>query len=95
MGRISKWEVKLNEFIIDFVHRSSIQSQALADFIFDWTPSLQDEAAQSNDVVCTIFYDGSWGSFGARAPTVIVSSSNVKTSYVVRLQFQCRNNIVE
>jgi hypothetical protein len=31
-GRVRKWAAKLNEFIIDFVHRSSIQSQALADF---------------------------------------------------------------
>jgi hypothetical protein len=34
-GRIGKWVVKLNEFTIDYVHRSSIQSQALADFIVD------------------------------------------------------------
>jgi hypothetical protein len=36
--RIRKWATELNEFIIDFVHRSSIQSQTLADFIADWTP---------------------------------------------------------
>jgi hypothetical protein len=38
-GQIGKWAVELNEFIIDFFHRSSIQSQALADFIVDWTLS--------------------------------------------------------
>jgi hypothetical protein len=32
-GRIGKWAAKLNDFSIDYVHRSSIQSQALADFI--------------------------------------------------------------
>jgi hypothetical protein len=37
-SRIGKWEAELNEFVIDFVHRSYIQSQALADFITDWTP---------------------------------------------------------
>jgi hypothetical protein len=37
-GRIGKWAAELNEFSIDYVHRSSIQSQALADFIADWTP---------------------------------------------------------
>jgi hypothetical protein len=34
-GRIGKWAAELNEFCIDYVHRSSIQSQALADFIAD------------------------------------------------------------
>jgi hypothetical protein len=37
-GRVGKWVAELNEFTIDYVHRSSIQSQALADFIADWTP---------------------------------------------------------
>jgi hypothetical protein len=37
-GRIGKWAAELNEFTIDYVHRSSIQSQELADFIADWTP---------------------------------------------------------
>jgi hypothetical protein len=36
--RIGKWTAELNELTIDYVHISSIQSQALADFIADWTP---------------------------------------------------------
>jgi hypothetical protein len=36
-GRIGKWAAELNEFSIDYVHRSSIQSQALAEFIAGWT----------------------------------------------------------
>jgi hypothetical protein len=32
-GRVGKLAAELNEFTINFVHRSSIQSQALADFI--------------------------------------------------------------
>jgi hypothetical protein len=35
-GRIGKWATDLNEFIIDIIHRSSVQSQALADFIAEW-----------------------------------------------------------
>jgi hypothetical protein len=31
--RVGKWAAELNEFTIDYVQRSSIQSQALADFI--------------------------------------------------------------
>jgi hypothetical protein len=37
-GRVGKWATELNEFTIEYVHRSSIQSQALADFIVVWTP---------------------------------------------------------
>jgi hypothetical protein len=33
LGRIGKWATELNEFVIDFVHRLSIQFQTLADFI--------------------------------------------------------------
>jgi hypothetical protein len=36
IGRIGKWAAELNEFTIDYVHRSSIQSQAL-DRIYDRT----------------------------------------------------------
>jgi hypothetical protein len=42
-GRIKKWAAELKEFTIDYVHRSSIQPQALADFIADWTPEAQGE----------------------------------------------------
>jgi hypothetical protein len=41
--RIGKWAAELNEFTIDYVHRSSIQSQALADFIADWTQGLREK----------------------------------------------------
>jgi hypothetical protein len=34
-GRIGKWAMELNEFTIDYVHRSSIQSHVLVDFIAD------------------------------------------------------------
>jgi hypothetical protein len=40
-GRVGKWAAELNEFTIDYVHKSSIHSQALADFIANWTPGLR------------------------------------------------------
>jgi hypothetical protein len=47
-GRIGKWAAELNEFNIDYVHRSSILSQALTDFIADWTPGAQEEEANKD-----------------------------------------------
>jgi hypothetical protein len=35
--RIRKWATELNEFVVDFEHRVAIKSQALTDFVADWT----------------------------------------------------------
>jgi hypothetical protein len=93
--RIGKWAAELNEFTIDYVHRSSIQSQALADFIADWTPGDQGEEATKDAEAWTVFCDGSWGTFGAGAAAVLVAPSKVRTCYAVKLDFSCTNNIAE
>jgi ribonuclease HI len=92
---IRKWAAELNKFTIDYVHRSSIQSQALAEFIAYWTPGAQDEEAIKDVEAWTIFCDGTWGTFGARAAVVLVAPSKVITCYAIKLDFSCTNNIVE
>jgi ribonuclease HI len=94
-GRIGKWATELNEFTIDYMHRSSIQSQALADFIADWTPGAHEEGTSKDAEAWIVFCDGSWGAFGAGAATVLVAPSKVKTCYAVKLDFSCTNNIAE
>jgi hypothetical protein len=54
-GRIGKWVAELNEFTIEYVHRSSIQSQGVADFIADWTPGAQGEEATKDAEAWTVF----------------------------------------
>jgi ribonuclease HI len=93
--RIGKCVAELNKFSIDYVHRSSIQSQALADFIADWTPGAQEEEPNKDAEAWTVFCDGSWETFGAGAAAVLVAPSKVRTCYAVRLDFSCKNNIVE
>jgi ribonuclease HI len=94
-GRIGKWAVELNEFTIDYVHRSSIQSQALAGFIADWTPEAQEEEINKDAEAWTVFCYGSWGTFGAGAAAVLVAPSKVRTCYAAKLDFSCTNNIAE
>jgi hypothetical protein len=94
-GRIGKWDMELNEFTIDYVHRSSIQSQALADFIVDWTLGAQGEEATKDVEAWTIFCDESWGNFGAGAGAILVAPSKVRTCYAIKLDFSCTNNIAE
>jgi hypothetical protein len=92
-GRVGKWAAELNEFTIDFVHRSSIQSQALADFIADWMPGAQHEERIKDDETWIVFCDGSWGAFGAGAVAILISPSKIRTCYAARLEFSCTNNI--
>jgi hypothetical protein len=94
-GRVGKWAAELNEFTIDYVHRSSIQSQALADFIADWTPGAQDEKITKDNETWTMFCDGSWGTFGAGAAAILISPSKIRTCYAARLELNCTNNITE
>jgi hypothetical protein len=93
--RIGKWVAELNEFTIDYVHRSSIQSQALADFIAYWTPRAQGEEVTKDVEAWTAFCDRSWGTFSAGAAAVLVAPSKVRTCYAIKLDFSCTNNIAE
>jgi ribonuclease HI len=94
-SRVGKWATELNEFTIDYVHRSSIQSQALADYIADWTLGAQDEERIKDEEAWMVLCDGSWGTFGVGAGTILISPSKIRTSYAARLEFSCRNNIAE
>jgi hypothetical protein len=84
-GSIGKWAAELNEFTIDYVHRSSIQSQALADFIADWTPGDHEEEVNKDVEAWTVFCDGCWGTFGVGAAAVLVAPS--KSKHVMQPSF--------
>jgi ribonuclease HI len=55
----------------------------------------QEEEINKDAKARTVFYDGSWGTFGAGAAAVLVAPSKVKTCYAARLDFSCTNNIAE
>ena len=95
MRRIGKWATELNEFVIDFVHRPSISFHALADFITEWTLEDQNETFVQENEIWTIFYDGSWGTFGVGAIAILISPSKIRTSYATKLEFQCTKNIAK
>jgi ribonuclease HI len=42
-----------------------------------------------------VFYDGSWGTFGADAAAILISPSKIRTYYAARLEFRCTNNIAK
>jgi hypothetical protein len=92
--RIGKWAIELSQFEITYVPRTAIKSQALADFMADWTPSVQSIPQPSNQA-WVIFTDGAWGQSGAGASTVLVAPSGLRSKYAARLEFRATNNIAE
>ena len=98
--RISKWALKLSQYVVDFERRSAIKSQVLADFIADWTESNRYGTEPMQDEYWTIHCDGAWGLQGVGIATVIMSPSRIKLRYAARLEFirhtdKCINNIAE
>jgi ribonuclease HI len=42
-----------------------------------------------------MFFNGSWGTFGAGAAAILISLSKIKTCFAARLEFNCTNNIAQ
>ena len=86
--------MELCPFSLDFQCCTTIKSQALVDFIVEWTDL---NAPPSNDTVeqWQMFFDGSLNINEARARVFFVSPNKDKLCYVLRLHFPASNNVVE
>nr|AAP06851.1 putative polyprotein [Oryza sativa Japonica Group]ABF95101.1 retrotransposon protein, putative, unclassified [Oryza sativa Japonica Group] len=103
-GRVVKWAVKLSEFDLHFEPRHAIKSQALADFVAEWTPAPEPvsipEASSGPSQLPHIAYwvmqfDGSLSLQGAGAGVTLTSPSGDVLRYLVRLDFRATNNMAE
>ena len=56
IGQIGKWATKIYDFTIGFVGRNTIKSQALADFLVDWTPNTHN-TAEVTEPIWTVHID--------------------------------------
>ena len=79
---------------IKFVPRAVIKSQALADFVAEWT-EIQAQTPEISHEYWTIYFDGSVMGPGAGAGVVLVSPEGGKFRYAVRLHFPASNNVAE
>ena len=78
IGKIGKWYTELNEFVVDFEHRSTIKSEALADFIIDWTLAAYDTTIQFEEPIWTVHCDGAWGMNGAGITAILTPPKGPK-----------------
>jgi ribonuclease HI len=93
-GRVAKWGIELAAFEIEYKPRQAIKSQALVDFIADWTESKDGTVAPEPDC-WTLHFDGSKAMGGSGAGVVLKSPQGDKMHYVLQILFKATNNIAE
>jgi hypothetical protein len=93
-GRISKWAVELGALNIDFTPRKAIKSQALANFVIEWTKIQQP---MSNIILghWKMYFDGSLKLGGAGAGVLFISLDKKQLKYVLQILWQATNNEAE
>ena len=94
MGRIAKWSVELMSETLTYAPRKAIKSQALVDFIAEWTDS-QLPLTQVQSELWTMYFDGSLMKTGAEAGLLFISPLGVHMRYVIRIHFATSNNVAE
>ena len=95
-GRIGKWATKLAEHTIDFVPRTAIKSQVLAEFIADWTPAVPSQETPKLESIWQLECDGAYQRDGAGASAILTAPSGTQLKYATRLDFKgCTNNVAE
>nr|CAH67900.1 OSIGBa0115K01-H0319F09.6 [Oryza sativa] len=102
--RVVKWAIELSEFDLHFEPRHAIKSQALADFVAEWTPAPEPvsvpEASSGpsqppHTAHWVMQFDGSLSLQGAGAGVTLTSPSRDVLRYLVRLDFRATNNMAE
>jgi len=93
-GRIAKWSIELMSETLTHAPRKAIKSQALVDFVMEWTDS-QLPPAQVQAELWTMYFDGSLMKTGAGAGLLFVLPLGVHMRYVIRIHFAASNNVVE
>jgi hypothetical protein len=74
-GRIGKWAAQLAEHTINFTSCSAMNSQVLAGFIADWTPSSLGQEQPTTEVIWHMACDEAYCEKGAGASAVLVAPS--------------------
>ena len=88
VGWISKWAVELMGYDVRFVPRTAIKSQALADFIAEWT-EVQAPTPEISHEYWTLYFDGSVMGPGAGAGVVLVSQKGASSNTQSASTSQC------
>ncbi|RRC42143.1 reverse transcriptase-like protein, partial [Escherichia coli] len=101
-GRLAKWSIYLSGFDIEFKPMTAIKSQALADFVAEFSPGLEPTTCDEvNNVMISdnnpwlLYVDGSSNVRGCGLGVVLKSSQGGNLVYSIRCEFKATNNEAE
>nr|CAE01914.2 OSJNBb0070J16.8 [Oryza sativa Japonica Group]CAE02343.1 OSJNBb0072M01.4 [Oryza sativa Japonica Group] len=93
-GRITKWALELMSLDICFKPQTSIKSQALADFVAEWT-ECQEDMPEEKLEYWTMHFDGSKRLSSTGAGVVLISLTGERLSYILWIHFSASHNVAE
>jgi dsDNA-binding SOS-regulon protein/uncharacterized protein YchJ len=100
-GRMAKWAVKLSAFDIIYEPRTAIKSQALADFVADFSSDILEEAEKEvqqlreADGTWTLYTDGASNVKGTGLGILLKSPQGDNIPLSISCEFQATNNEAE
>ena len=99
-----EWALELSSFGLKFESTSTIQSRALAEFIAEWTPNLDEEVPEivnpgkESTQEWIMYFDGAFSLQGSGSGVLLVASTAEHLKYVVQMHFpweEATNNTSE
>ncbi|KAK0586692.1 hypothetical protein LWI29_010873 [Acer saccharum] len=98
--RLTKWAIELSEFDVEYLPRTAIKAQAVADFVAEFTEPSIEVARMMVERNKKVFkwqlrVDGSSNTHGSRAGVVVSTPEGDSVECALRFDFKATNNQVE
>ncbi|KAK0576327.1 hypothetical protein LWI29_015495 [Acer saccharum] len=99
-GRLTKWAIKLSEFDVEYLPRTAIKAQAVADFVAEFTEPSIEVARMMVEQNKKVFkwqlrVDGSSNTHGSGAGVVVSTPEGDSVECALRFDFKATNNQAE
>jgi hypothetical protein len=91
IGRIAKWAYELGAHDIEFWPRTTVKTQALVDFVLEWTEQQVPDNPEA-DEVWRMYFDGSLKLQGAGVGILFIAPGGEQLKYALQLLFPASNN---
>ena len=94
VGWISKWTLELMGHDMRYIPHTTIKSQALVDFVAEWT-EVQLPTPDVTHEYWTMYFDESIMVPSSGARVVLISPNGSRLRYAIHLHFLASNNTME